>query len=351
MKSLIVGLGLILGLIGADAAAADAKNVRVERLLDAPIIGPELDPSIGVNIQGPSLIRVPDWVKDPLGKYYLYFADHKGIYIRLAYADNLLGPWKIHAPGSLQLTDTHFPSVPPAIPPGALEEKMAERAKSTGGNRILPHSLAKELTTVHIASPDVHVDEKNRRIIMYFHGLDAFSTQLSRVALSDDGIHFKGLPEKIGRTYFRVFKHKGMTYGLAMPGQVYRSKDGLTNFETGPMLFNPFMRHSALLKRGELMYVFWTQAGTAPESIQLSTIDLSPTWTKWKESTPEVVLRPERDWEGADQPVEISLRSTAYGKVNQLRDPAIFEEDGRVYLLYAVAGESGIAIAEVHMSD
>jgi hypothetical protein len=33
--------------------------------------------------------------------------------------------------------------------------------------------------------------------------------------------------------------------------------------------------------------------------------------------------------------------------VNQLRDPAIFEEDGRTYLLYAVAGESGIAIAEL----
>jgi len=33
--------------------------------------------------------------------------------------------------------------------------------------------------------------------------------------------------------------------------------------------------------------------------------------------------------------------------VNQLRDPAILEENGRVYLLYAVAGESGIAIAEL----
>jgi len=35
--------------------------------------------------------------------------------------------------------------------------------------------------------------------------------------------------------------------------------------------------------------------------------------------------------------------------VNQLRDPAIFEEDDRVYLLYAVAGESGIAIAEIFL--
>ena len=50
--------------------------MRVTRLVDAPIISPDLHPSIGENIQGPSLIRVPDWVKDPMGKYYLYFADH-----------------------------------------------------------------------------------------------------------------------------------------------------------------------------------------------------------------------------------------------------------------------------------
>jgi hypothetical protein len=37
--------------------------------------------------------------------------------------------------------------------------------------------------------------------------------------------------------------------------------------------------------------------------------------------------------------------------VNQLRDPAIFEDNGRVYLLYAVAGESGIAIAEVFLDE
>jgi len=33
--------------------------------------------------------------------------------------------------------------------------------------------------------------------------------------------------------------------------------------------------------------------------------------------------------------------------VNQLRDPAVFEEDGRVFLVYAVAGESGLGIAEL----
>ena len=37
--------------------------------------------------------------------------------------------------------------------------------------------------------------------------------------------------------------------------------------------------------------------------------------------------------------------------MNQLRDPAVYVEDGRTYLLYAVAGESGIAIAEVFFDE
>ena len=78
---------------------------RVARLVDGPILGQDAHPSIGANIQGPSLIRVPDWVPAPLGRYYLYFADHKGRYIRLAHADRLEGPWQVHVPGSLQLED------------------------------------------------------------------------------------------------------------------------------------------------------------------------------------------------------------------------------------------------------
>ena len=77
---------LLVALItpGGFAQQPDLSTVKVTRVLDKPIIGPDIHPSIGVNIQGPSLIRVPDWVENPLGKYYLYFADHKGLYIRLA---------------------------------------------------------------------------------------------------------------------------------------------------------------------------------------------------------------------------------------------------------------------------
>ena len=318
--------------------------MRATRLLDCPIVTPDSHPSIGVNIQGPSLIRVPDWVPDPLGRYYLYFADHKGAYIRLAYADALTGPWHIHEPGSLHLRDSLFPVDPPEAPADAPVAHDAE----LGGKRS--HSFQVEATTPHIASPDVHLDEANRRIVMYFHGLEGYAKQSTRVATSPDGITFTALPEILGRTYFRCFRHGGWTYALAMPGLVYRSRDGLTGFEPGPTLFNPHMRHSAVLPRGDTLHVFWTQVGFAPESILWSTIDLSGDWMAWRESAPVEILRPEFAWEGADAPLEPSVRSTAYGHVNQLRDPAVFEEDGETYLLYAVAGEAGIAIARVDMA-
>jgi hypothetical protein len=337
---------VVLGAPTALEAQTNTAGVRVERLLDAPIIHPDLHPSIGENIQGPSVIRVPEWVEDRLGDYYLYFADHKGRYIRLAYADDLLGPWSIHAPGSLQIEDSYFATAPPEVPP-------AEEARLRALPSALGHDRFVEATTPHIASPDVHVDDENRRIVMYFHGLEGVSRQLSRVATSSDGIHFEARPEPLGRTYMRALQHDGYTYIMSMPGQFYRSREPLSGFEEGPRLFNGNMRHAALLRRGETLYVFWTQVGHVPEHIMLSTIDISGDWATWSETPGVEVLRPEFDWEGADAPLEPSVRSTAYGHVNQLRDPAIYEDadSGRIYLLYAVAGESGIAIAEVHLDE
>ncbi len=322
--------------------------MRLQRLVDGPIISPDLHPSIGLNIQGPSAIRVPEWIEGRRGDYYLYFADHKGRYIRLAYADDLTGPWTIYPPGSLQLEESGFLTEPPKLSPEQFAQLEA-RWKQTGV--AISHDLLSEVTTPHIASPDAHVDPLGRQIVMYFHGLDAVGTQVTRVATSPNGIDFTARREVLGHSYMRAFKHDGMTYALAMPGQFYRSTDGFHAFEPGPLLFNPRMRHSALLKRSSDLWVFWTQVGGAPERILLSHIDLSGDWHSWKESAAVEVLRPERSWEGADAPLVPSVRSTAYGQVNQLRDPAIFEENGRVYLLYAVAGESGIAIAEVFLDE
>ena len=324
-------------------------GVRVKRLLDGPIITEATHSSIGANIQGPSLIRVPDWVEGGLGRYYLYFADHKGKHIRLAYADGLLGPWSVHPPGSLQIEQSKFPTEHLEATPEQVDTAIARRRETGFNLEGMGHDIIKEMTWPHIASPDMHVDHENARIVMYFHGLESFDKQLTRVATSRDGIHFDARPELLGRSYWRVFSHNGYTYALAMPGQLYRSRDPLSGFEAGPLLFNPDMRHAALLKDGDTLNVFWTQVGHTPERILLSTIDISGDWNSWRETEAKEILRPETDYEGADTPLEPSVRSVAYGHVNQLRDPAVYIEDDDVYLLYAVAGESGIAIARLHL--
>jgi len=154
-------------------------SIRVCRLVDDPIIAPSLHPSIGANIQGPSLIRVPDWIEDRLGKYYLYFADHKGSYIRLAYADALTGPWHVHPPGSLHLANSRFLTEAPV--PSA-DEMAACEQRYRQSRTAISHDVLSEITTPHIASPDVHVDVTGRRIVMYFHGLEGVDHQVTRVA-------------------------------------------------------------------------------------------------------------------------------------------------------------------------
>ena len=307
----------------AQVSAGQAPTVV--RLADGPIIVPNMDGRMGSNIQGPSLIRVPDWIENPLGKYYLYFADHRGTYIGLAYADELTGPWRMHAAGSLKLKNSFFPTT---CPPCSL---------ALGTSAAL---------YAHITSPDVHVDDEKHQIVMYIHGRGA-GEQLTRLALSRDGVNFEGSPEVLGRPYFRVIEHGDYHYALSMPGYMYRSQDGLSDFQEGPRFFNDNMRHNALLIRDNTLHVFWTQAGHAPERIFLTKIDMNGDWMQWQESVAVEVLRPETEWEGAELGIAPSRRGHVDERVNQLRDPAVFEEDGKVYLIYSVAGEHGLAIAEL----
>jgi len=318
-----------LFLIFPGTQAAEPPSITVTRLGDGPIITPEMDTRMGGNIQGPSLIKVPDWVENPLGNYYLYFADHRGTYIRMAYADEVTGPWTVYSAGSLTLEDSLFPTTCPPCSP------------APGSNAPL---------YAHIASPDVHVREDLQQIVMYIHGRDV-GRQFTRAVVSQDGINFEGREEDLGRPYFRVVEQGDFFYAMSMPGYLYRSSDGLSDFEAGPQVFNRDMRHSALLIRDDQLYVFFTQAGQEPERILLSTIELADDWQEWTASAPTEVLRPELNYEGANLPLEPSRRGYIDVPVHQLRDPAIYTEDDRTYLLYSVAGESGIAIAEIEFDE
>jgi Sulfotransferase family len=315
-----------------DPAAIKPSGIKVARFGNNPIIVPSMMPAIdGSSINGPSLIRVPAWIERPLGRYYLYFAHHQGKYIRLAFADELHGAWSIYQPGTLPLAIT---------PCDAIENAEVARKK-------------------HLASPDVHVDEEAREIRMYFHGPVHASgsvtkvssyEQLSLVATSKDGLTFAARSERLGNPYFRAFRWDGSWYALGMPGVIYRSVDGLKGFVEGPTLFTPNMRHSAVKINGTILQVFYSVVGDNPERILLSTIDLRLPWMKWHASEPRVVLEPQMEWEGANLPAMPSVRGIARRPLRELRDPAIFIEAGKTYLLYSVAGESGIAISELYMT-
>lgn len=286
---------------------------QLQRLEANPIIYPGLCSSIGTNINGPSLIAVPDWLPNPLGRYYLYFGHHNGQFIRLAYADSVEGPWQIHQTGVLPLADSLFRG--------------------------------------HIASPDVHVDRKERRIRLYFHGSDSETDpdtpQFTRAAISTDGLSFSVRQEILATSYMRVFYWQGYYYGLTMPGKLSRSKDGLTGFEAAHSIFPQGVRHSAVCVRDGKLQVYFSRIGDSPESILYSEVDLKEDWKQWVAKPGVIVLQPEMDYEGAQAPKIASVAGIAHEPVWQLRDPALFVEHGDTYLLYSVAGEQGIAVARI----
>jgi hypothetical protein len=303
------------------AATRPHSQFEVVRFKENPIIHPGmpgLEGRLGEDINGPSLIRMPAWVDKPLGRYYLYFAHHAGAYIRLATADHLEGPWTIYKGGVLGLKE----------------------APGTG----------------HIASPDVHVDDQAREIRMYFHQPPAkgshFGEQATYVATSRDGLHFTAAREELGHAYMRVFAYKQWFYGFGMAGisdgVFMRSKDGVSHFEDGPHCL-PRVRHSAVWVDGDTLHLLYTNVREAPERIYHATVNLSKDWKEWKPSPAEVLLGPELDYEGANLPLEPSSNGILTVPARQLRDPAIFEENGKRYLLYSVAGEQGIAIGELRL--
>lgn len=326
-------------LLGAD--------VKATRFPENPLLTLKSSPTIGDNANGPSVIRVPSWVEHPLGRYYMYFAHHKGTFIRLAYADSLHGPWKVYEPGVMKVENSAFyrPQPDPVDSPSGVY--------------------------THIASPEIYIDDANKRIIMWTHGVwtegqrwpenrteaQRFMqqhgyAQYTQSSVSSDGLNFKAQPAISKEPYLRVFQHNGDFYGIARLGQLLHAKDPLDEFVTGgdPWRETPYsrrVRHVALLKEGNVMNVFFSAIGEAPENILFTTIDLTGDWKSWKVGKITDVLTPQAPYECLDLPNEKSAVGEIDHPARQLRDPAIFAEGGKVTLFYTFCGEQGVAAADV----
>ena len=336
----------------ATAVGAHGSEVRATRFRENPLITLATSPSIGDNANGPTVIRVPSWIEHPLGRYYMYFAHHSGRFIRLAYADSLRGPWKIYEPGVLKVEDT------------ALYRPQPDPIDSPLG------------AYTHIASPDVYIDDAHKRIVLWVHGMwtdgqrwperRAEATawlrqhgyaQFTQVAHSSDGLQFHVQPAISKQSYLRVFHYQDEFYAIARLGQLLRAKDKdpLSRFELGdsPFRDTPYagrVRHVALFESGGRLHVFFTAIGDAPEKILYTTINLSGDWRQWRVGEFTEVLAPAADYECSTLPIEPSEVGEIDRRARQLRDPAVFRENGKTYLFYTFCGEQGVAGAEVTLT-
>ncbi len=303
---------------------------KLVRYLDRPLLHIGSHPSIGRNINGPCVIRTPDWVPDALGRFYMYFAHHTGTHIRLAIADNVRGPWRVADTPPLRLSDSKFAQNPVTY--------------RTAAGRLVTEPA-------HIASPDVHILEKSRQIVMLFHGLQNDGTQSTGVAVSTNGRDFstEGFETNIAPPYLRVCKTPDQLIGVAWGGEVFTSHSLLGPFEKGPpVLERPngpdlIPRHPALVWKNGTLHCFYTLIGDCPERVWHVPVSPGASWSDWQTGTPNMILAPDRIWEGSDIPETPSRIGEAKSMEKALRDPFVFED----HVFYAGGGENCIAAQRI----
>lgn len=345
------------------------------------------------NLNGAACIRLPaDFPTGqrvhPSANYYLYFADHSGTYIRMAWSASLEGTWTGY--------------------------RMDEGTYSSGNRGVLDLGsdgsidIGNNTVEDHIASPQVLIERDDSdpqnpefRFVMYYHGKlndPNNGPQRTFVATSSDGLNFNQPSDpgsrngqaghgtrdfSHGDSYFRVFEEGGRYYAFSNTGDLFAIDENSpgdllsASWSKGPQPFidetdsrgwsgwidppgSPTIgdlrpRHFGVLKRDGILYAFLTNKASSPERIIVSTFDFgdlpsgtNDSWREWKGDFPQQeLIRPEEDWEGGDQPLGISRLGSAVD-VQQLRDPGILEDlDGRTYMFYSGEGEEAIGLAQL----
>lgn len=298
--------------------------MKIERL--GLIIGKGANPEYGGNINGPCCILAPETSRSKFGKFFLYFSSHSSKAIKLAFSNQIAGPWRIY------------------------------------DDKVLDLKGYKDAYD-HIASPDVFKDNENK-LRMYFHARSRSRgrEQWTYAAVSTDGINFEPLVDSpLAPFYMRIFYFRGEYYGITKGGNIWRSRDGLSAFEQGINLFDhslseeiwhnssPSVRHLALdFEEEERLKIYFSRIGDFPERILETNVCLSPKdWNKWKVTEIREVIRPEEYYEGSGYKVRTSSSGPSIEEENALRDPYLFKYRNKKYLFYTVCGEYGIAVCEL----
>ncbi len=362
----------------------------------------------GLNINGPSVIKLPDWLPieervDSAANYYLYFAHHGGRDIRMAWSSEVMGPYHIFNMGSARDTNVQGDKTPGS---GVLDISL--------GN---PNVAFPFPQTGHIASPDIHIDHINRRIIMFFHARNFRSdfSQNTFVATSRSGLNFNMpkyggesghgvVDQELGEFYFRVFQINGAYLGKPVvstfafsnggklwvaplfdsignnatftntknPGGMFSMKWEELDYPLSKVMVTPQIqeegivlrsyhnydanspRHFAVHVDSNFIHVFYSARNDIPESIVAVGINLENLSLedrvnplKWHVSKMEhLILSPKLEWEMGNGIFKKSQNGTSIN-VCEIRDPAILVDNEDIYMFYTGSGEEAIGIAKL----
>ncbi len=370
----------LLGIFLLMVSATFAQKIEIRRLNGGePIVSlasfrqagyPEKE---GENINGPCLIRLPDWLPrekraDKRANYYLYFGHHHGLYIRLAWSERVAGPFYL------------------------VDREVGKSAFTLGeldsGKKDIRRVLSEEISMRgHVSSPIVVVDHEKRLFKMYCHAYGVWNRTNEKLgqktfwATSSDGLSFHEsiAPVMLGISYFSPFQVRGRWYAFANGGWLYEAPasgetvvplgfdyrndlwqvrkdffgEALESYsrQKGEKLFG--VRHVGQFVEGTTVYAFFSSRKDTPERIYCAKIDAGdPDFRRWNVSDLTLVMQAEREWEGGDIPVKESVGGSAKEPLNEVRDPFVFcDRDGKRYLLYCAGGERAIGIASLEIKD
>jgi len=287
------------------ARAAAASGLRPERpravsavrLTQNPLITVHSSPSLGDNVNGPSIIRVPSWISAPARPLLHLLRPPQGpVHSPCLCRRESLGPWTIYEPGVVPVGDTAFfrPQAgsawrrcrsvlhargvtgdlrgPDAQTAGAVDARMVDRG-AAAGRRTLPARRA------------------------WGAGRAATASSHSR-AKSSDGLHFQVTrADHQGQLSPRVFRSTAISTAWPASASLLRSKDplGRVRRRSESVRGRP-VRRSRPPRRGRPAAAarcmsFSRASATRPRRVMLSTINLTGDWTTWKASAPVEVAQ------------------------------------------------------------
>ncbi|MFC1713833.1 hypothetical protein ACFL6S_09200 [Candidatus Poribacteria bacterium] len=299
-------------------------RVTEEPLLDLSAV-PWADRKTTIMV--PTVLDMSRCLSEPIDRFYMYYAPHHSKGIGLATAPHPEGLW------------TPYPDNPIIT----LDQFSGIRG--------------------HISALEVLYQPDEGRFLAYPHGSGLKSGQETVVGSSQDGVHFTEIPdapilssdpagtwEQHGASYLRVFRYKGMIYGIFKSEQqhgVVQSQDGISwdHWPRNPLI-EPVaaesefdrIRHTSVMIIQDILYLFYstyTKPDLSCEVIKLATWKLADDWNDWGELKRwGPVFEPELPWEESN-----------------VRDPFILCYGDAVYMYYVGGNEKGIALAKTSYEE